>query len=343
MLTKSVPKILQLVLIGAFLVFSNSCRKDGVEGIPVLSTVEVTEIGQTRAISGGIITSDGGFVITERGVCWSTSNNPTIADNKTSNGSGAGSFISELTGLPAGTVFYLRAYATNSKGTGYGSIMVFQTIIDKFTDPRDGKVYKAIPIGNQIWMSENLAYLPSVVGPSTDSQTTPYYYVYGYNGTIVNTAKAQANYTTYGVLYNWTAACASCPPGWHLPTDAEWTQLETYLSDNGFNYDGTTGGGGDKIAKAMASSSGWLNSVNSGNVGNTSYPEYRNKTGLTALPGGYKAIAEFRDIQGFGFWWSATETSGGIAYYRRLGYNSSGVGRNTFDKEIGMSVRCVKD
>jgi uncharacterized protein (TIGR02145 family) len=63
---------------------------------------------------------------------------------------------------------------------------------------------------------------------------------YDYNGTSVTDAKATDNYKTYGVLYNWPAAKAACPPGWHLPTDAEWTALENYLIANGYNYDGTT-------------------------------------------------------------------------------------------------------
>ncbi|PCJ85559.1 MAG: hypothetical protein COA57_07380, partial [Flavobacteriales bacterium] len=75
-----------------------------------------------------------------------------------------------------------------------------------FTDARDGKQYGAVTIGSQIWMCENLAYLPSVVGPATGSSSVAYHYVYGYSGTNVATAKATANYTTYGVLYNWTAA-----------------------------------------------------------------------------------------------------------------------------------------
>ncbi len=104
-----------------------------------------------------------------------------------------------------------------------------------FTDSRDGNVYKFVKIGTQTWMAENLAYLPSVVGSATGSETTPYYYVYGYDGTSVTAAKATSNYTTYGVLYNWPAAMGGfsssssnpsgvqgvCPAGWHLPSEAE--------------------------------------------------------------------------------------------------------------------------
>ena len=118
-----------------------------------------------------------------------------------------------------------------------------ETTSGTFIDSRDGNEYNWVQIGDQIWMAENLKYLPSVVGSGTGSETTPYYYVYGYDGTNVPDAKATDNYATYGVLYNWTAAMNGeassktnpsgiqgvCPAGWHLPSDAEWTELTDYL------------------------------------------------------------------------------------------------------------------
>lgn len=93
-------------------------------------------------------------------------------------------------------------------------------------------------------MAENLKYLPSFKEPpSGGSALGLYYYVYGYDGTSIADAKATENYGTYGVLYNWRAAQDACPDGWHLPSDEEWEQLTVYLGDNGYNYDGSTGGG----------------------------------------------------------------------------------------------------
>jgi hypothetical protein len=98
-------------------------------GMPVVSTSPVTNITATTALSGGVITSDGGEAVTARGVCWSTSTAPTTADSKTTNGTGTGSFTSNVTGLTNGETYYLRAYATNSIGTAYGLERVFTTPI----------------------------------------------------------------------------------------------------------------------------------------------------------------------------------------------------------------------
>ncbi|MGE0085738.1 MAG: C1 family peptidase [Desulfococcaceae bacterium] len=95
--------------------------------VPTVTTSAVSTITQTAAASGGNVISDGGASVTAKGVCWSTAQNPTISNSKTSNGTGTGSFTSSITGLSPGTTYYVRAYATNSKGTGYGTQVSFTT------------------------------------------------------------------------------------------------------------------------------------------------------------------------------------------------------------------------
>ena len=194
------------------------------------------------------------------------------------------------------------------------------------TDSRDANTYSYKTIGTQVWMTKNMAYLPSVVGPGTGSNSTAYYYVYGYDGSDVATAKATDNYSTYGVLYNWTAAQSACPSGWHLPSDAEWT---TFTNDLG----GASVAGG-KLKEAGTAH--W----NSPNIGAT------NESGFTALPGGYRtANGVFGTIGIGGRWWSSPQSDGNDAWCRTLASNSSRcrVDRNDYNKERGFSVRCVRD
>jgi hypothetical protein len=95
--------------------------------IPTVTTIAVTDVTQTTATSGGDISYDGGSAVTERGICWNIIKNPTISESHSTNGSGTGSFINVLTSLIPGTTYYIRAYATNSAGTGYGNEVLFTT------------------------------------------------------------------------------------------------------------------------------------------------------------------------------------------------------------------------
>jgi uncharacterized protein (TIGR02145 family) len=170
---------------------------------------------------------------------------------------------------------------------GFGLIKLHAQTNGTFTDLRDGKKYKTVKIGEQVWMAENLSYLPSVIGPSISSDTTAYYYVYGYADTVVADAKATVNYTTYGVLYNWTAAMNGsasnssivqgvCPTGWHLPSDTEWKELTVYL--------GEASVAGGKLKETDTTH--WI----SPNAGAT------NETGFAALPGGSRFYEKFAHI-----------------------------------------------
>ncbi len=98
---------------------------DVVVVVPTVTTDPVTDISTTTATSGGNVTNNGGAAVTERGVCWNTTGSPTFTDSKTTDGNGNGTFISSIAGLTAGATYHLRAYATNSTGTGYGEEIVF--------------------------------------------------------------------------------------------------------------------------------------------------------------------------------------------------------------------------
>ena len=127
-------KLLNKVSIGFLMILmfilTTSCEK---KQVPVLTTSEITNIAGTTATSGGTITDEGSGTVISRGVCWSTGTAPSINDNKTSDGAGAGTFTSDITGLNGATRYYVRGYATNSVGTGYGMAMSFTTMGQKPT------------------------------------------------------------------------------------------------------------------------------------------------------------------------------------------------------------------
>jgi uncharacterized protein (TIGR02145 family) len=206
------------------------------------------------------------------------------------------------------------------------------TITGTFTDSRDEHVYKWVKIGNQVWMAENLAYLPAVSPPMTGSNIEPYYYVYDYFGSSVAEAKATAKYVTIGVLYNWLAAKAACPSSWHLPKDTEWKQLEMKLGMTQKQAD-STGYRGTDQGTQMKSASGWNNSGYGSN-----------SSGFSAIPGGCRYSGNhFFNITLFGYWWSATEDNTAIAWNRYVSVDYAVVNRGNAKKEYGFSVRCVKN
>ena len=318
--------------------------------LPTVITTSVTAITSSTATSGGNVSSDGGATVTARGVCWSTSPNPTVSNSHTTNGSGTGSFTSSLTGLTAGVTYYLRAYATNSVGTAYGNQVSFTTTFtcgtSTLTD-RDGNTYNTVQIGTQCWMKENLRTTKYADGTaisqgSSTSTTTPYWY-YPNN--------SSSNKPTYGLLYNWKAVMRNsssssanpsgvqgvCPTGWHVPSDAEWTQLTDYVSSQS-QY--VCGSNNAYIAKALAGTTGWSSSTGTCRVGNT--PSQNNSTGFSALPAGY-SISSYYGFGDDAYFWSATENASTDARQRYLYYNYAYVTRSYSGKSHGYSVRCVKD
>ena len=342
--------IFSFIFMGMLLMVTNSCKKDDngnpTEQIPVLTTTAVSNITQTAASCGGNITSDGGATITTRGVCWSASQNPTITDSKTSDGTGAGSFTSNITGLIDGTIYYIRAYATNSAGIGYGSAISFTTQGGTGTLTYiDGNVYHTVTIGTQVWMLENLKTTKYRDGTNIPNITDNTAWGYLTTGAYSDSDNTPSNSATYGRLYNWYAVTDAhniCPTGWHIPTDTEWTVLENYLIANDYNYNGTTTG--NNYAKSLAATTNWEYSTTIGAVGNTDYPTYRNKTGFTALPGGYRVVdGTFYSIGYSGSWWSSTEHGVIYAWYRYMNHSYACVIRFNFYKSYGLSVRCVRD
>jgi len=289
--------------------------------LPTISTDSVTVITSTSAKSGGKITSDGGADITTRGICWSTTANPTTANSKTTDGSGIGIFTSSITGLNAATQYYVRSYATNSVGTAYGEQFSFTTIENQ----------TFVIIGTQVWQKKNLDVstyrngdiIPQVTDVSAWAALTTGAWCY-----LNNDA---ANDTKYGKLYNWYAVNdprGLAPAGWHIPTDAEWTILSTtYL-------------GGDNAAGGKMKEVGTLNWQSPNNFAT-------NESGFSGLPGSARAgNGRFPLVSTngqYGYWWSTTEYDFQLGRLRSLANNSGLLGMGSVSKKNGHSVRCLRD
>lgn len=301
-----------------------------------VTSLRSEDISATRASTEFNVYNDHGLPILQSGVCWSTSPLPTINDPHTSNGSNL------MTGLTPGTKYYVRGYATNSAGTGYGMNIPFITrMIDA-----DENLYWVSEIGKQFWLSENLKTtkyrdntpIPLVTDQAQWSNTSAPAYC------IPPELYPTDQKFYYGLLYNWFSVNTGklCPAGWHVPTDADWIELSDYLIANGFNYDGSTSG--NKIGFSLAESAAFENSAVEGAVGNMS----NTHGGLPYIHFDAKGVG-LRDNAGFSsswrgaYWWtsSAQSSENGILYY--IYYDKVGLYKENFDKNYGLSVRCMKD
>jgi len=147
----------------------------------------------------------------------------------------------------------------------------------------------------------------------------------------------------YGGLYNWYAVVDShnlCPVGWHVPTNADWSALETYLITNGYNFDGSISL--NKIAKSVASTSNWISSAIKGSPGKD--PSTNNSSGFNGLPAGGRAYNGSPIANGYyGLWWSSTTYSATDGMGRMLYNEDIDFYGSYFNKLNGFSVRCIKD
>lgn len=339
------------------------CKKEAIQVVPSITTSSVSDITATSVSCGGSITSDGGAAVTARGVCWSTSHNPTIADNKTNDNSGTGSFTSSLIGLLANTNYYLRAYATNEIGTTYGNekiVVLYLNAPSTNVTDIEGNVYHTVIIGTQVWMVENLKTTKFNNGDLISNKifsddewyalTTPAYCWYN-NDSVTNKA-------TYGALYNGYTVVDRrniAPKGWHVPTSAEWTTLTTFL-----------GGGNEALNKLKESGTSHWPSQEAIDKLNQSLNEKMldpntgatNISGFTALPGGFRGLKYLGLVEvgwffnlGFtGCWWSrdwytiGAVPPGSFNYGTMIYWYDTSLGLSSTTKfQFGWSVRCVRD
>jgi uncharacterized protein (TIGR02145 family) len=189
----------------------------------------------------------------------------------------------------------------------------------------DGNVYQVVQINDQCWTKENLRTTRYNNGSVIPNVTSDDAWINLSSPAWCNYNNSPANDAVYGKLYNWYTVAAGnlCPTGWHVPTDAEWTTLTSFL-------------GGEIVAGGkMKSTTGW-------NAPNTAAT---NESGFSGLPGGYRTIGygHFASVGGTGSWWSSTESSTTGAWVRYLSYDDGNAIRLGSTKRYGFSVRCLRD
>ncbi len=293
--------------------------------MPTVTTDQATNINTASATSGGNVIDDGGFAITERGVCWSISQNPTIADSKTNDGTGAGAFTSSITGLTETTTYYVRAYAMNSTGTAYGNQVSFTTLANDST-----VVVVTNPTTGQTWMDRNLGASQAATS-STDELAYGDLYQWGRDtdGHQIRTSATTStlssgdnpghgNFIVVGTNspFDWRSPQNDnlwqglsginnpCPSGYRLPTEAEWEAERATWNTN------DAVGAFDSPLKLPAAG-------------------YRYYTDGTLSSAG-----------SIGYYWSSTAFS----YYSwYIIFSSSNAGMINDSRAYGCSVRCIKN
>jgi uncharacterized protein (TIGR02145 family) len=187
-----------------------------------------------------------------------------------------------------------------------------------FQDPRDGEIYAWVRIGEQVWMAENLRFATSSGSMCWENR--------------------EAECADRGRYYTWSAAMEAAPPGWHLPSDEEWMELEMTLGftraqaeDHGMDR----GGPANTIGAALKKTGEWATEYEGVPIPVT------NQTGFSAIPVGLYAQEQFFH-EGYAAWWSSTE-EGDQAWMRGLQFHDSEMARNLNAKRFAFSVRCVRD
>ena len=233
--------------------------------VPTVTTAQITNIQQTTAIGGGNVTNSGGSTVSERGICWSISHNPTTSGNHASSGTGTGSFTVSMTDLTANTIYYVRAYATNSVGTAYGNEVSFTTQGEE-PDPDDW-VDLGLPSG-LLWATRNVG----ATGPEdygdyfawgeTSSKSVYDWdtYIYGYETDFY----PYCRFTKYNTNDNLTTLlpgddAATANYGGRMPTKEEWIELidnctSVWTTLNGVNGRLLTGPNGTTLFLPAAGS-----------------------------------------------------------------------------------------
>ncbi|MDI6402344.1 FISUMP domain-containing protein [Balneolaceae bacterium ANBcel3] len=335
---------------------------------PVVETSDVHSIEPTTAVAGGEVVHSGYASITSRGVVWSTHDAPSLSDHEglTNEGEGDGVFVSEMEDLKPYSLYYYRAYATNSSGTSYGETIAFDTP-PYYTEGGgltdiDGNTYRTVINNGTEWMAENLIVThyrdgsPIITGLSHAEwrDTTSGAYIVPSSNFYSGLNGRQEVIDAYGIMYNWFAVTdprGICPAGWRVPDDSDWDEFVDYAMSKGYSNNNSDPNGVANTLKSRRQIDSplgppWATEES------PRWPESDTHHGLdyfgfSGYPGGYRnTIWTYYSFTGRrGYWWSLDEhsdTSGRVGlvlmdYSGRIGSTVS------TSKNHGLHVRCIKN
>ena len=305
-----------------------TCKKADKISLPVAITYTPLFIESTYVTIGCMVESDGGSPIVGCGIYMGLSQNPETTGTQLQIATDTGSFLGQVSGLLPNTQYFIKAYAKNVRGESLGAQVNFTTP-GTITD-YENNIYETVRIGTQLWMAQNLGtthYLNGDIIVTTNpatldiSNVTSPEFQWSYGG-------VDANVIIYGKLYTWYTITDSrkvCPTGWHIPTDSDWTSLESTL-------------GGYIIAGSElkeAGNSHWASPYNL---------DATNESCFKALPGGYRNVTGgFLSLGSYGNWWSSTDGDATNGWIQSLFVQTGQISKTVFLKVNGASVRCIKD
>ena len=310
-------------MFGSFRYYGLSVRPVLIETtLPTLVTSAVTQITETTAITGGNVTNEGEAKVTERGVVYGTNQNPTIADAKNVSGSGKGEFICSLTDLQPNATYYVRAYATNAKGTSYGMEVSFTTKQELSAMP------EYIDLGLSVkWSAFNVGaskaedYGDHFAWGETTTKSTYDWSSYKYCNGSKNTLTKYNTSNSYGIVDNKTqlelsddAARVNWGGNWRIPTDAEWTELREQCTWSWTTHNGVNG------YKVTSKSNG-------------------NSIFLPAA--GYPSNGSLTSVGDYGCYWSSSLNTNNPYTSMQVHFLSSFVYRSSGHRDSGHSIRPV--
>jgi len=345
--------IISLFLLSISILMIDGCKKDLSGNKPSVSTndINMKTITTSSVQCGGVVSDNGGSQLLGRGLCWSKKHMPIVqykidtiskleyvynSDSVKFLATETGPFNVLIEGLQPYTTYYVRAFAKNANGISYGAEKTFTTIAGTVggvtivygtVKDADSNSYKTVKILTQVWMAENLRvtkYKDGTKIPKVNSMitwaglTSGAYCAY-------DTTKNADTIKTFGYLYNAYSVLTNklCPEGWHVPVEADWTQLAKNLGDYPI--------AGAKLENNQ--SLYWIDNTIA-----------TNKSGFSAEPAGTRSsIGVFENAGTSTTYWSFNSYNTASSYSKTLTNNTSALNQTFGNKTSGLSVRCLKD